>query len=278
MLFSCNEDGEKLRNSGLKLKKEMKEIYQFLCGGVFCAIPMWSNLQAQDKVKFNVQGDLVSSYIWRGMYQSSAAVQPTLGLSIGNFSLTAWGSVEVAGNTGHKEADLTAAYSVSGLTVSLTDYWWAGQSGIGNDNENGKNKYFHFDNHTTNHILEAGISYVLPLEKCPLTFSWYTMLWGADKKSVDENGELLCKNAYSTYAEISYPFQVGGVDLNAAVGCSPFDSPQQYKNSSFAVTNLSLKATKDMKFTDSFSLPIYTQLIWNPDREDVHFVFGLTLR
>ena len=40
-------------------------------------------LKAQEEnkgVSFNVQGDLVSSYIWRGMYQSGAAVQPTLGL------------------------------------------------------------------------------------------------------------------------------------------------------------------------------------------------------
>ena len=37
-------------------------------------------LKAQEEnkgVSFNVQGDLVSSYIWRGMYQSGAAVQPT---------------------------------------------------------------------------------------------------------------------------------------------------------------------------------------------------------
>lgn len=257
----------------------MKSIYKYFCGiGMFCTVPVCDAMQAQDRVKFNVQGDLVSSYVWRGMYQSSAAVQPTLGVSIGNFSLTAWGSVEIAGGTGHKEADLTATYSFSGLTVSLTDYWWAGQSGIGNDNENGKNNYFHFDNHTTNHILEAGLSYVLPIEKCPLTVSWYTMFWGADKKEVEEAGKAHRKNAYSTYAELSYPFHVSGIDLNAAVGCSPFDSPQQYKNTSFAVTNLSLKATKEVKFTERFSLPIYTQLIWNPDREDVHFVFGLTLR
>lgn len=51
-------------------------------------------LKAQEEnkgVSFNVQGDLVSSYIWRGMYQSGAAVQPTLGLQVAGFSLTAWG-------------------------------------------------------------------------------------------------------------------------------------------------------------------------------------------
>ena len=73
------------------------------------------------------------------------------------------------------------------------------------------------------------------------------------------------------------PFTVKGVQLNAAVGCSPWRS-EQYKNDDFAVTNVSLKATKEIHFNERFSLPVYTQVIWNPNREDVHFVFGITIR
>ena len=52
-----------------------------------------ANAQEEDgKVNFSVQGDLVSSYIWRGFYQTGASFQPTLSLGVGNFSLTAWGS------------------------------------------------------------------------------------------------------------------------------------------------------------------------------------------
>ena len=40
------------------------------------------NAQAQE---FTIQGDLVSSYVWRGIYQGGAAsFQPTLGFSVGN--------------------------------------------------------------------------------------------------------------------------------------------------------------------------------------------------
>ena len=49
-------------------------------------------------------------------------------------------------------------------------------------------------------------------------------------------------------------------------------------NSGFAVTNVALKATKDIKITDSFSLPIFTQAIWNPRMEDAHLVLGISLR
>lgn len=240
-------------------------------------------VQAQEKgVSFNVQGNLVSSYVWRGMYQSGAAIQPTLGLSAGGFSLTAWGSVDFTGQ-GHKEADLTAAYSVKGFTISLADYWWAGQAGSNTSGEKanadvdgaGRNKYFNFDNHDTKHILEAGLAYTLPIEKFPLSIAWYTMFWGGDKKANDK-GEV--KNAYSSYIELNYPFTVKTVDLNTTLGASPFKSPGNYYNDGFAVTNVGLKATKAIRFTDNFSLPVFAQAIWSPSREDVHFVFGITLK
>ena len=52
------------------------------------------SVEAQEEkgVQFTVSGDFVSSYVWRGIYQGAqACVQPTLGLGLGGFSLTAWG-------------------------------------------------------------------------------------------------------------------------------------------------------------------------------------------
>ena len=40
------------------------------------------------KVNFKVSADVVSSYVWRGAYNAGASIQPTLGMSAGNFSLT----------------------------------------------------------------------------------------------------------------------------------------------------------------------------------------------
>ena len=73
------------------------------------------SLKAQEKkgVSFQVSGDVVSSYVWRGAYNAGASIQPTLGMSIGNFSFTAWGSKEISDT--HKEIDLTAAYSIGGM-------------------------------------------------------------------------------------------------------------------------------------------------------------------
>ena len=205
-----------------------------------------SNAQAQE---FTIQGDLVSSYVWRGIYQGGAAsFQPTLGFSVGNFSLTAWGSTSLSES--NKEIDLTAAYKFgeAGPTLSVATLWWDGQADVANGELT--NNYFHFKSGDTGHHFEAGLAYTLPIEKFPLSIAWYTMFAGADRKTTDEGEE---KQAYS------------------------YKTPQ-YNVNGFAVTNLALKATKAINFNDKFSLPIFVQAIWNPRLEDAHLVFGVTLR
>ena len=51
-----------------------------------------------------------------------------------------------------------------------------------------------------------------------------------------------------------------------------------YDTSGFAVTNVALKASKDIKITDTFSVPIFGQVIANPCSGKAYFVFGFTLQ
>ncbi len=234
----------------------------------FCSFGTVKASGNENGAKFTVQGDLVSSYIWRGMYQTGVSFQPALAFGIGGFSLTAWGSTDFDGyqaseGLANKEIDLTAAYTFgnSGLTLSVADLWWAGQ---------GANKYFNFKSHETAHHFEAGVAYTLPLEKFPLSMAWYTMFAGLDK---DAGGG----QNYSSYVELNYPFSVKCVDLNITCGVVPYKAPQYYTNG-FAVTNVALKGTTAIKITDSFSLPIFAKAIWNPRLEDAHLVFGFTLK
>lgn len=227
------------------------------------------NAQEEKGISSRVSGDFVSSYVWRGVYQGAqACVQPTLGLSAGGFSLTAWGSTGLADLTegaGHKELDLILAYSFNRFTVQIADLWWAGQ---------GSRNYFHWKAHDTQHHLEAGLSYVLPCERFPLSISWYTVIFGDDR---DADG----KQNYSSYAELNYPFAVKGIDLNATLGIVPYKSltpGMGYDVDGFAVTNIALKATKEIRLSQAFALPVYAQLIFNPAQEDAHLVLGFTLR
>ena len=213
-------------------------------------------VKAQE-VEFTVGTDLVSSYVWRGAYQTSAAVQPSVGLSVGGFSLSAWGSVPVVG--GAKEVDFTAGYEVGGFSIAVTDYWWAGEDAF---------KYFKYDAHGTDHVFEASLGYTLPVEKFPLSLSLNTMFAGQDYYKA--NGD----RAYSTYITASYPFSIKTVDLGVSLGVTPAEG--MYAED-FSVLHIGLKASKELKITDSFSLPVFGEVIANPKTEDIFFVFGISL-
>ena len=213
-----------------------------------------STLNSQG-VKFSLGTDIVSSYVWRGTYQTSAAVQPTMGISFAGFSLSAWGSIPFWGEA--KEVDFTATYEIAGLSLAITDYWWAGEGAF---------KYFRYDKKKTEHVFEGTIGYILPIENFPMSIIWNTMFAGADYLT---NGD----RAYSSYAELTFPFKSKEVDLGLILGINPWDSNYAEK---FSVIHIGLQATKELKITDSFSIPISGEIITNPRSEDIFFVFGIS--
>ena len=50
-------------------------------------------ITAQKDIEFLVGGDIVSSYIWRGAYQTETSLPPSIGLEIDNFSFPVFGQV-----------------------------------------------------------------------------------------------------------------------------------------------------------------------------------------
>ena len=79
---------------------------------------------AQDEIETTISGDIVSSYIWRGQDLGGAALQPTLGVGYKGLSLTAWGSYGLVNPADTKEFDLTLGYTIGGLNIGITDYWF----------------------------------------------------------------------------------------------------------------------------------------------------------
>ena len=223
-------------------------------------------VQAQDegKTDFSLNADFVSSFVWRGTYQSGTSIQPEMALKVGNFRLGAWGSVEIGG-WGFKEVDLFASYSFENFTAGLYNYWAEGEDAF---------NYFDLSG-TTKHQLELNLSY--SFEK--LTLGWNTIIAGDDKFVNSKDQE---KRAFSTYIEASYAFSVKDINLDFAVGASPWKSSVMYnewwnggKTDGFAVVNMSLTASKEIKITDKYSLGVFGQFAINPAKEDAFFVFGI---
>ena len=216
---------------------------------------------AQDELETTVKSDVVSSYIWRGQELGNVALQPTLGVGYKGLSLTAWGSVGLANTTDTKEFDLTLSYTIGGLNIGITDYWFNQFAG-----GNPEGRYFKYDAHATNHVFEANIGYDFGFA----ALQCYTNFAGNDYK---EDGT----RAYSSYMEIVVPFKLSAVDWTAMVGAVP-SSSVQYATNGFAVTNVALKATKDIRITDTFSIPLFAQIAANPCSQKAYLVLGFTLQ
>ena len=120
-------------------------------------------------------------------------------MTAGNFSVTAWGSVDFS-DSGYKEMDLTLAYQLGPVTLSVADLYWTGHD---------DDRYFVFDSRSP-HRIEVGASWVVS-EKLPFTLSWYTILFGAADRN--HKGE----RAYASYFEVACPFTVKTIDMKAGV-------------------------------------------------------------
>ena len=213
---------------------------------------------AQDKVETSIGADVVNQYIWRGQDLGNVSLQPTLGIGYKGFSLTGWGSVGLSKWDDTKEFDLTAAYSTGGFTIGITDYWF----------NSGDGRYFEYDSHKTSHVFEANVGY----DFGPLALNWYTNFAGND--GVNKDGD----RAYSSYFEATAPFRLGGCDWEASIGAVPFATTFYGEANGFAVTHVGVKATKDIKITDSFSVPVFAQVAANPSTEKAYLVVGFTLQ
>ena len=233
----------------------MKKIAIFALGLV-----MNMTTYAQDKVETTIAADFVSQYIWRGLDLGDVSIQPTLGVGYKGLSLTAWGNVGLSNSSDTKEFDLTLSYTIGGFNIGITDYWF----NLGLDPEN---RYFKYDAHGTNHLFEANIGYDFGFA----SLQWYTNFAGND--GLNKDG----KRAYSSYVEANIPFKLVKVDWTATAGVVPY-ATDLYGTTGFAVTNLALKATKDIKIIDSFSIPIFGQVVANPCSQKAYLVLGFTLQ
>ena len=216
--------------------------------------------KAQDTLETTIGTDVVSQYVWRGQDLGDVSVQPTLGLAYKGLSLSAWGSAGLSNPADTREFDLTLAYTIGGFNIGVTDYWFnAGLDPL--------NRYFAYAADCTNHVFEANIGYDFGFA----SLQWYTNFAGNDGLTPTE------KRAYSSYVEVNVPFVLGGVDWTATAGAVPF-ATDFYGVEGFGVVNVALTASKDIRITDSFSIPVFAQVAANPYSKNAFFVFGITLQ
>ncbi|MCR9132283.1 MAG: hypothetical protein NXI08_06910 [bacterium] len=195
--------------------------------------------------------DVVSRYVWRGIdFGQSLSFQPGIAYASGSFEIGAWGSY--ANDIGvANELDLFASYSfdlddASSLSIGVTDYYFPAAPGT----------FTTFDT-DGNHVIEPFLSY-----SGAFSFTAYMNILNDPDNSI--------------YLSASYPFEVEDVSLEAFLGFIPGESAW-YGNTSAAVQEIGLSASKEITITESFSLPVFTSYIINPYQEISFLFFGISL-
>jgi hypothetical protein len=246
------------------LKKEVMKRNYFL---FFCIITLCitniSNIHAQDddSLKVIVNADICSRYVWRGLdYGSSPSIQPTLSLTKKNFEIGYWGAISTLGT--YNETDLYLKYTLKNFNITVTDYFFPVNSIPSTKTE----RYFNYEDKTTGHVFEGLIGWK-GSEKFPLYIFAGVSFYGADK---DTSGN----NRYSTYAEAGYSFKIKNNGLDAFIGFTPYEG--LYGNG-IGIVNIGLAGSKKIKITENFELPAKVTLVVNPQTENIHLVFGITL-
>lgn len=193
--------------------------------------------------------DIYSTYLWRGSKIDGPSAQPSVVLKAGNLTVGSWGSFGLA--SGYTEVDLYASYAFAfGLSVGVTDYYYpyAGADG--------KYQAFKFSKDTGASAIEANVGYTINKLSFSANYivneSVHALSMGGDK-----------------YFEASYAFEKFSVIVGAGDGWHT-------KDTKFMLCNVAVKSTKEIKITDSFSIPVTGMLVVNPDKELICLAVGLS--
>lgn len=216
-----------------------------------------SSSRAQSQIEGGLSVDVVSTNIWRGQHLGDVSIQPELWVGWKGLNLSAWGNVGLSNYKDPREIDLTLSYETGGLSFGIVDYW----------NDEHDSRFFYFRKDGTGHSVEGFVGY----DFGPVKMSWQTFFAGNDYQ--EDSG----KRAWSSYFKVAVPFSLVTCQWEAVAGLVPW-ACDYYSTSGFSVTNLSLRATKDIKITDSFTLPLFARVVANPASQDFYFLAGITLK
>jgi len=246
-----------------------KAIYQAVMTALLVLVIIKAPV-AGDQVTINTGVDIYSRYVWRGLdIANTPSIQPSLSAGYGGFEIGVWGAYTLSNEASESdEVDFWLGYTVplknsASVQLLITDYYFP-NAGI---------DFFNFNDHDAvddnslpdpgAHTLELGLSFTGP-ESFPVTLSGYVNVY-------NDAGN-------NTYFQIDYPLSVGEAELGFICGASggSKDNPDYYGTEDFSVINVGLSAVRNIRVSDSFSIPLNMSLVINPNQEIAHMIVGLS--
>ncbi|MCS5662693.1 MAG: hypothetical protein NZ604_00205, partial [Flavobacteriales bacterium] len=173
-------------------------------------------------------------------------------MTAGNFAVGAWGAYSLGGDNAAQELDLYVSYALTdAISVSVTDYYFP-EGGSGHD-------YLELGSETTGHVYEATLSFA-GTDAFPVALTVASNVGGA--------------STGSTYLEASYDTNNFTIFAGGVVGD---DDDYYLSEDGTGLINVGISMSKDIQLSSSFSLPVNTSLVLNPDAGNVFLTFGFTL-
>jgi hypothetical protein len=230
--------------------KNLNKFYAafFILAGLYSGTLLYSQ-EEESSSGFTTGADLFSSYIWRGIkYGNGPAFQPMLEYSGRSFVAGAWGSFDFSG---FQETDLYLSFSLpAGLKLGVTDYYYPGL------------KYFDYSDTAGSHAFEINLGF--SKGNFSLTANYI----------INKAGGIGSLGG-DKYFQAGYSFKSFNLFIGAGDGWHTFD-PATGRDK-FAVCNLGLGTSKNIRVTESFILPVNGQLVFNPEKEQLYIVVGFKL-
>jgi hypothetical protein len=223
----------------------MKKL-SLLFTGMVAVFLLSAPLFAQDEEgnsNFSVGADIYTNYVWRGSKLGTGpSFQPSVKFETGGLTLGVWGAFDANGYT---EADPYISYSFPfGLSLGLTDYYSPGL------------EVFETSDTAGSHALEINAGFA----KGGLSLSANYI--------VNEAGGIASAGG-DMYFQAGYAFKHFNIFVGAGDGWHTSDGE-------FNLCNLGIGTSKEIRITDSFSIPVNGQVILNPEKEQLFVVVGFS--
>lgn len=231
------------------------------------------NAGSPEESRLQFTANIQNNHLWRGiLVADNPVVMGNLSYALSknkNLKIGIWGASAFANEkdgTHYREIDYYIQYSNENFYIGLWDSYNSRDVVAAYADDD----VFNYSLKRTAHTLELRTNYTFG-HKFPLNIEAGIMLYGganAREVILKPDGEY-DRNKYSTYVQMSYPVVHGkAIDLNAFLGGGFALSGESFLygggKGGFRIVNAGFKASKNIKITEQYTLPVAMLVMWNP--------------
>jgi len=244
------------------------------------------NTETRDNGRLDFTANIQTNHLWRGLIiTDKPVVMGNLSYALDKdkkWKIGIWGASSMTDDkddTHYKEINYYIQYSDGRFYIGLWDLFNSRNINTEVASEN----IFNYSNRRTTHIIDLRTNYTFG-PSFPINIEANIMLYGganAGEVVLNPDGSYK-RNKYSTYVQASYPVMANKkVNLDAFLGAgfALNDKNFLYGNgkSSFDIVNVGIKASKSLRFSEHYSLPVSMTAMWNPSNQFARIQLAATV-